>query len=124
MPLGGLLSSLAGVGRSQSQPLKYIDAETAKAIDAHLMGEEGAFSLDQLMELAGLAIAQTVANVYPLGPPLPADENGVKRKRTNERVLVCCGPGNQGGDGLVAARHLCPLLLLLLRSVHWVLIKE
>ncbi|KAG2013286.1 hypothetical protein CC2G_010215 [Coprinopsis cinerea AmutBmut pab1-1] len=44
------------------------------------------------MELAGLACAQTLATVYP--------------KRTYPRVLVCCGPGNQGGDGLVAARHL------------------
>ncbi|KAJ7913522.1 YjeF N-terminal domain-containing protein [Mycena leptocephala] len=46
----------------------------------------------QLMELAGLACAQTLAKVYGTD------------KYT--RVLVCCGPGNQGGDGLVAARHL------------------
>lgn len=44
------------------------------------------------MELAGLACAQTLATVY--------------RKDVYPRVLVCCGPGNQGGDGLVAARHL------------------
>jgi len=58
------------------------------------------------MELAGLAVAQCVAELYPLGPVLPLDANGVKQKRVNERVLVACGPGNQGGDGLVAARHL------------------
>ena len=46
----------------------------------------------QLMELAGLACAQTLATVYD--------------KDRYPRVLVCCGPGNQGGDGLVAARHL------------------
>ncbi|THH01906.1 hypothetical protein EW026_g880 [Hermanssonia centrifuga] len=44
------------------------------------------------MELAGLACAQTLATVY--------------KKDKFPRVLVCCGPGNQGGDGLVAARHL------------------
>jgi len=44
------------------------------------------------MELAGLACAQTVATVYG--------------KEKYSRVLICCGPGNQGGDGLVAARHL------------------
>ncbi|KAJ9110971.1 hypothetical protein QFC20_002738 [Naganishia adeliensis] len=56
------------------------------------MSDGGAFSLDQLMELAGLACAQTVARTYPA--------------KTYKKVLVIVGPGNQGGDGLVAARHL------------------
>ncbi|GAA5834894.1 hypothetical protein JCM9279_007140 [Rhodotorula babjevae] len=107
--MSGLLSSIAGAFRSPAprQP-RYINAEDAVAIDGWLMGgvDKGAFSLDQLMELAGLSVAQAVAQLYPLGPRLDKDANGVKRKRDNERVLVCCGPGNQGGDGLVAARHL------------------
>ncbi|KAL5521026.1 hypothetical protein ACEPAG_8948 [Sanghuangporus baumii] len=72
--------------------LRYLTAKLAQKIDEELMGAAGAFSIDQLMELAGLACAQTLAKVYP--------------KATHSRVLVCCGPGNQGGDGLVAARHL------------------
>ncbi|KDQ20926.1 hypothetical protein BOTBODRAFT_26937 [Botryobasidium botryosum FD-172 SS1] len=73
-------------------PIRYLTAKLAQQIDEELMSAAGAFSLDQLMELAGLACAQTLAKVYG--------------KQTHEKVLVCCGPGNQGGDGLVAARHL------------------
>ncbi|KAI9462179.1 YjeF N-terminal domain-like protein [Russula earlei] len=72
--------------------IRYLTAKLAQQIDEELMNAAGAFSIDQLMELAGLACAQTLATVYG--------------KERYPRVLVCCGPGNQGGDGLVAARHL------------------
>lgn len=72
--------------------LRYIDAKTAQQIDQELMSCSGGFSIDQLMELAGLSCAQAVFECYP------------PTKYPN--ILVACGPGNQGGDGLVAARHL------------------
>ncbi|KAL7250641.1 hypothetical protein ACSBR1_012626 [Camellia fascicularis] len=55
------------------------------------MGPLG-FSVNQLMELAGLSVATAIAEVY--------------RSTEHIRVLAICGPGNNGGDGLVAARHL------------------
>ena len=71
--------------------LKTISAANATALDKDLMSV-GAFSLDQLMELAGLSVSQAVYKVHP-----PSQ---------GKKVLVVCGPGNNGGDGLVAARHL------------------
>lgn len=49
-------------------------------------------SLDELMERAGLAVAQEVWLTL-----------GVVAGR---RILILAGPGNKGGDGLVAARYL------------------
>jgi len=46
-------------------------------------------SVEQLMERAGAALAEAV---YRFAGPMPA--------------LILCGPGNNGGDGYVAARHL------------------
>ena len=63
-------------------------------IDEELFSEYG-FSVDQLMELAGLSVATAIAKSY-------RTVNGDNRPT----VLICCGPGNNGGDGLVAARHL------------------
>lgn len=72
--------------------MRYVSAQEAAAIDALLLGDTYRFSLDQLMELAGLACAQAMLECYPPDHFTSA--------------LVMCGPGNQGGDGLVAARHL------------------
>lgn len=48
------------------------------------------------MELAGLSVAEAVYQVVP-----PDDSSSKK-----STILIVCGPGNNGGDGLVAARHL------------------
>jgi hydroxyethylthiazole kinase-like uncharacterized protein yjeF len=50
---------------------------------------EGGTSVETLMERAGAALAEAT---YRFAGPKP--------------VLILCGPGNNGGDGLVAARHL------------------
>ncbi|KFG64259.1 putative apolipoprotein A-I binding protein [Toxoplasma gondii RUB] len=76
--------------------LTYLTQSQAQALDEDLMGSEVGYSVDQLMELAGLSVAQAVAEAIPLSP-------AVTRLL---RVLVVAGPGNNGGDGLVAARHL------------------
>jgi len=70
--------------------IRYLTQAEATQIDQELFNDYQ-FSVDQLMELAGLACAQAVASVYT--------------NRSN-KVLVICGPGNNGGDGLVCARHL------------------
>mmetsp|Transcript_17645 Transcript_17645/g.68495 ORF Transcript_17645/g.68495 Transcript_17645/m.68495 type:complete len:247 (+) Transcript_17645:67-807(+) len=71
---------------------RLLNAHDSAQIDVELMGPEYGFSVDQLMELAGLAVAQVCFRQHP-------PSNG-------SNVLVCVGPGNNGGDGLVAARHL------------------
>lgn len=73
---------------------RLLNQKEAIAVDEELMASPG-FSVDQLMELAGLSVASAVAMAFP------RDTCGLK-----PGVLLVCGPGNNGGDGLVAARHL------------------
>jgi hydroxyethylthiazole kinase-like uncharacterized protein yjeF len=64
------------------------DAERMRAIDRWAIDVRGVPSLD-LMERAGAGVTRAVERLVPDGP-----------------VVVVCGTGNNGGDGLVVARLL------------------
>ncbi|KAG5438344.1 hypothetical protein PCANB_002832 [Pneumocystis canis] len=70
--------------------LKTLNGELSSELDNDLFLK--GFSIDQLMELAGLSVSQVIYDIHSI-------EKG-------SRVLILAGPGNNGGDGLVAARHL------------------
>ncbi|MDX6666596.1 MAG: ADP-dependent NAD(P)H-hydrate dehydratase / NAD(P)H-hydrate epimerase, partial [Solirubrobacteraceae bacterium] len=64
------------------------DADAMRATDRWAIEDRGVPSLD-LMERAGEGLAAAIADVAADGP-----------------VAIVCGNGNNGGDGLVAARLL------------------
>ena len=70
--------------------MKVVTSEQMRRIEARC--EAAGVSTDALMEKAGLAVAKRVR--HHLG------------HLTGVHVLVLVGPGNNGGDGLVAAGHL------------------
>ena len=69
--------------------MKIVTAAQMRAIES--ASERSGVSPDYLMERAGLAVAQGVRSLVGAA--------GV-------RIAVLVGPGNNGADGLVAARHL------------------
>ena len=68
--------------------MRAITAAAAAALDAALMAEGGLFSLDTLVEAAGTCVALALVDAFP--------------RVSFPSVLVACGPGNNGCDGLNA----------------------
>ena len=86
----------AATGSFPFASVNLVGQDDSVAIDQDLFQS---FSVDSLMELAGLSVAEVVLKCFS---PTAA----TAAARPPPRVLVVVGPGNNGGDGLVAARHL------------------
>lgn len=84
--------SLFGNFKRRMSNIKFLNQKEAIQVDVELMSEKHGFSIDQLMEMAGMSISEVVSKTYS--------------EKTHPKILIVCGPGNNGGDGLVAARHL------------------
>ncbi|MBI3838653.1 MAG: NAD(P)H-hydrate epimerase [Planctomycetia bacterium] len=65
-----------------------ISREQARQLDRRAVEDYGMMSV-MLMENAGRGVADQLCKLRIVGP-----------------VVICCGSGNNGGDGLVIARHL------------------
>ncbi len=70
--------------------MKVVTTEQMRLLERR--AAEAGISEDALMEQAGLAVARSVSRILD-GP-------------RGKRVVVLVGPGNNGGDGMVAARYL------------------
>lgn len=70
--------------------MKIVTADEMRALEKQ--ADASGVSYHDMMERAGLAVAQAIRSAHDA------------KKRP--RVAVLVGPGNNGGDGLVAARHL------------------
>ena len=75
--------------------LPVVSAATMRALDEAATAKHGIKALD-LMENAGKAVAAECAVFLA--------EKGLSVAQT--KIVVCCGRGANGGDGLVAARYL------------------
>ena len=71
--------------------MKIVSAAQMRRIDRLTTESFGVPSL-LLMENAGLAVVESLREKFPC--------------LHQERITVLCGPGNNGGDGMVVARHL------------------
>ena len=72
---------------SDTGPWALFDRQAARTVESLALQQ---FPAGELMERAGLAVARWALALAPHANP----------------IQIWCGPGNNGGDGLVAARHL------------------
>jgi NAD(P)H-hydrate epimerase len=70
--------------------MKLVTAAEMRVLERRAV--ESGISLLELMRWAGRAVAEDITRVFPL--------------TTDKSIIVLVGPGNNGGDGLVAAPHL------------------
>jgi NAD(P)H-hydrate epimerase len=84
---------------------QVLNRDQTREVDRRAVAEYGMSSL-VLMENAGRGVADTLCRLGAIGP-----------------VVICCGKGNNAGDGFVVARHL-DLRGIAVKALVWAEVDE
>src|SRR5262249_32946350 len=99
-----MIVRLRPLSREEVRRLDVQAAEHLGLPSLLLMENAGRGAAGWLAELAGAVPAD--AGGRPFSPPASMPDPDVPREAAPPRVLILCGPGNNGGDGGVVSRHL------------------
>jgi NAD(P)H-hydrate epimerase len=82
-----------------------ITREQSREVDRRAVQQYGVSGL-VLMENAGRGTADVLCRLWPAAASRPAGARGQAENDFTAPIVVCCGKGNNAGDGFVVARHL------------------
>lgn len=87
--------------RGLRQMYKLLTVEQIRELERRAIEEQGRTAAD-LMNGAGLALADTVVALFDSLVKRPH----LRNPRSTGKIVICAGPGNNGGDGWTAASQL------------------
>lgn len=87
------------------EQVNLLSQKDSNELDKELLSENVGYKLDQLMEISGFNCSSCILHCInnKLGK---YTIKSIKESSSSKPITIFCGPGNNGGDGLVIARYL------------------